>query len=204
MNKKTGRVAFQLLTIVVLLLESLKQDGLRYQPVSFPIVYEYSKLTLKSSAGIVLIPPERLPSLNRSTEEDFVEVEKGSISGYIGEIEVFHHLHCLNFVRQYIWSESYNEDQLPSLLNHEGERSGEVNKLHASHCIEVMRQALMCNADLTPYLMFKTPGEASPVTEDFNASHKCKKFDRIMDWMKANSAAEEWAEIRKELFDHGH
>jgi hypothetical protein len=116
---------------------------------------------------------------------------------------VFHQLHCLNFVRQYIWSDSYDADQVPTLLTQDGERSGEVNKLHATHCIEVIRQALMCNADLTPYLMFKTLG-ASPVTEDFNASHKCKKFDRITDWMKVNSAAEEWAEIRNELFGNGH
>lgn len=153
-------------------------------------------------AGIILIPPERVSSLNRSTDQKFVQVKKDSVTGYIGEIEVFHHLHCLNFVRQYIWSESYNQTQLPTLLNQGEERSGEVNKLHAAHCIEVIRQALMCNADLTPYLMFKTPAAASPITEDFNASHKCKKFDRIMDWMRVHSAAEEWATVRKGYFGH--
>ncbi|KUJ15077.1 uncharacterized protein LY89DRAFT_708583 [Mollisia scopiformis] len=157
-----------------------------------------------ANSGIVLIPPDRIPSLNRSIEQGFVEVTVRNSSGFIGEIEVFHHLHCLNFIRQYVWVDFYPEDQAPSLLKGNGESQREVNRLHVAHCIEVLRQALTCNADLTPYLMYKTPNGKSPVTEDFNASHMCKNFDRIMDWMKDNSAAEEWAEVRKEYFGHQH
>lgn len=128
----------------------------------------------------------------------------GQNSGFIGEIEVFHHLHCLNFVRQFVWQDFYPANQVPSLLKNNGDEQMEVNRLHVSHCIEVLRQALTCNADLTPYLMYKTPNGASPVTEDFNANHKCKKFDRIMGWMKDNSAAEAWTDIREALLDNSH
>jgi len=157
---------------------------------------KWSEIT---NSGTVLLSPERISSLNRSVEQGFVEATVDSISGFIAEIEVFHHLHCLNFVRQYIWLDFYPVGQIPSLMT---QGKIEVNRLHATHCIEVLRQALTCNADLTPYLLYKTPNAESPVTEDFNANHKCKRFDLIMDWMKENSAAGGWAAVRKEYFGH--
>ncbi|KAL9044034.1 MAG: hypothetical protein Q9214_002801 [Letrouitia sp. 1 TL-2023] len=132
----------------------------------------------------VLIPPERIPFLNRSIEQGFVEANPPAPHGYIATVEVFHHLHCLNVVRQYATRDRYPEGLVPTILKY---NSPAVAVAHVDHCIEVLRTSLTCNADLTPYLWYKEPngGDGAP-REDFQATHKCKRFDRILDWVKEN------------------
>jgi hypothetical protein len=140
----------------------------------------------------VVIPPERLPFLNRSVEQGFVPVYPNSTHGYIAGVEVFHHLHCLNVLRQYAWHDSYPEELLPSLFKY---NSPLAVRAHVDHCIETLRLALMCNADVTPYLLYEQkaePGLDVPAREDFEAFHKCKKFDRLLDWVKINGVVVPW------------
>lgn len=70
---------------------------------------------------------------------------------------------------------------VPDLL-----KSMEGARKHAQHCIETLRQALMCTSDITPYLIYKTedpsPG-SEPAREDFQASHKCRKFPKLLEWV---------------------
>ncbi|KAF3807196.1 hypothetical protein GCG54_00008651 [Colletotrichum gloeosporioides] len=138
----------------------------------------------------VIIPPDRVSYLNRSVDQGFVSAIHDSPSlGYIGVVEVFHHLHCLNMLRQYIWKDSYPQDITPSLLK---SNSPEIARDHTSHCIDTLRQALMCTGDVTPYLVYKKKdSEASeaPIREDFQASHKCRKFPKLLDWVKRNGVA---------------
>ena len=130
----------------------------------------------------VLIPPERISSLNRSIEQGFVEAEQPAPHGYIAGVEVFHHLHCLNVVRQFAWRDQYPEHLVPTLLKY---NTPTVARGHVDHCIETLREALTCNADVTPYLWYKNVGEGNgPAKEDFQATHKCKRFDRIVDYVK--------------------
>ncbi|KAL9612138.1 MAG: hypothetical protein Q9167_003254 [Letrouitia subvulpina] len=132
----------------------------------------------------VLIPPKRIPFLNRSIEQGFVEAEPSAQHGYVAGVEVFHHLHCLNMVRQYATRDRYPEGLVPTILKY---NSPAVAVAHVDHCIETLRAALTCNADLTPYLWYKNSGEGDgPAKEDFQATHKCKRFDRIVDWVKEN------------------
>ncbi|KAK2020657.1 hypothetical protein LX32DRAFT_606149 [Colletotrichum zoysiae] len=139
-----------------------------------------------SQVPAVIIPPERLSSLNRNPDP-FVPVSSGSpSSGYIAGVEVFHHLHCLNALRQIVWRDSYSEGKVPvpNLL-----RTREGARRHAEHCVETLRQALMCTSDVTPYLIYKTedtsPG-APPAREDFQASHRCRRFPKLLEWITDN------------------
>ncbi|TEA19375.1 Cyclochlorotine biosynthesis protein O [Colletotrichum sidae] len=138
----------------------------------------------------VLIPPDRVPYLNRSVDQGFVPaIPSSPSSGYVGAIEVFHHLHCLNMLRQYIWRDSYPQDIVPSLLK---SNSPHVARDHTSHCIDTLRQALMCTSDVTPYLVYKRKGSSAteaPLREDFQASHKCRKFPKLLDWVTKNGVA---------------
>lgn len=142
----------------------------------------------------VLIPPEQISSLNRSIEQGFVEAEPPAQPGYIAGVEVFHHLHCLNVVRQFASRDRYPDGLVPTLLKF---NSPAVARAHVDHCIEALRAALMCNADLTPYLWYKYPDEGDgPAKEDFQATHKCKRFDRIVDWMRENGVNVPVAAVR--------
>jgi len=61
---------------------------------------------------------------------------------YVVELNVFHQLHCLHGLRQQL----YNPRHLPW-------QNGEPVtfwEFHMNHCIEHLRETLMCNADITP------------------------------------------------------
>ncbi|PYH80072.1 hypothetical protein BO82DRAFT_433670 [Aspergillus uvarum CBS 121591] len=94
-----------------------------------------------------------------------------------------YHLHCLNVLRQYIGRDEYPEGLLPRILK---QNSPLAIRAHVDHCIETLRLALMCNADVTPYLLYEKEVESPlqvPAREDFEAFHKCKKFDSIVFWI---------------------
>ncbi|KAM0800908.1 hypothetical protein BDR22DRAFT_805330, partial [Usnea florida] len=113
---------------------------------------------------------------------------------YIAGVEVFHHLHCLNVVRQFASRDMYPESLVPTLFMY---NSPAVARAHVNHCIEALRAALTCNADLMPYLWYKYPEEGDgPAKEDFQATHKCKRFDRIADWLRENGVKVPVAAVR--------
>ena len=102
-------------------------------------------------------------------------------------------------VRQWGSRDRYPEGLVPTLLKY---NSPAVARAHVDHCIEALRAALTCNADLTPYLWYKYPDEDSGLAkEDFQATHKCKRFDRIVEWMRANGVNVPVAAVRGKL-DH--
>ncbi|QDS74192.1 hypothetical protein FKW77_002108 [Venturia effusa] len=132
----------------------------------------------------VMIPGAKLIELDRSPTQGFVETKPQKYGiGYVGTIEVFHHLHCLNVLRQYVQRDEYPAGLVPWLFK---ANSKNVARDHVTHCIATLREALMCNADLTPYLWFK--GKAGEVAkEDFGASHKCKSWASIVDGVKEHA-----------------
>lgn len=144
----------------------------------------------------VLIPPESISSLKRSIEQGFVEAEPPAKPGYIAGVEVFHHLYCLIVVRQWGSRDRYLEGLVPTLLKY---NSPAVARAHVDHCIEALRAASTCNADLTPYLWYKYPDEGNGLAkEDFQPTHKCKRFDGIIDWMRENGVNVPVAAVRGE------
>lgn len=142
-----------------------------------------------------MIPEEDLILLDRSATQGFVEGKReGGGVGYVGTVEVFHHLHCLNVVRQYVQRDEYPDGLVPWLFK---SNSKQVARDHVTHCIATLREALMCNADLTPYLWFK--GKVGEVAkEDFRASHKCKNWDSIIEGVKNHAV-----DIPKSAFQPG-
>ena len=53
----------------------------------------------------------------------------------------------------------------------------DLRTVHAPHCIDWIRQELMCNADLTLNTMY----------QEMTVPHRCRDFDGILDWTKKNS-----------------
>lgn len=69
--------------------------------------------------------------------------------------------------------------------------------MHADHCIETLRLTLMCHSDVTPVLLkwdsYYDPPRASP---DFNSHHRCRNFDKILEWNIENGL--------EKFGEHGH
>lgn len=54
---------------------------------------------------------------------------------------------------------------------------------HARHCLDALRQSLMCNADVATYV-WQWNDEDGIVQPTGNVVHTCKDFERIVEWAK--------------------
>jgi len=49
------------------------------------------------------------------------------------------------------------------------------------HCIDYLRQVIMCHGDLTP-ITFEWNDELSTYLAHHRTQHVCRRFDKIFDW----------------------
>ncbi|KAF8541807.1 hypothetical protein BDD12DRAFT_731081, partial [Trichophaea hybrida] len=96
---------------------------------------------------------------------------------YIVSLSVFHQLHCVaiqNMLRKELWS---NKTFTPE---HEL-----VRMKHLSHCLDALRQSLMCCADITPlpWVWDQRAGEAKEVAV---VQHTCRNFEKVRRWALDN------------------
>ncbi|KAK0702002.1 hypothetical protein B0T26DRAFT_660122 [Lasiosphaeria miniovina] len=92
---------------------------------------------------------------------------------------VFHYLHCLNGIRQGYWAvhsaavagEKLNASSLPMM----------ISAPHVRHCIDLLRQSLMCNADLT----VEVKDEAAGGVHGFGEEHRCVDWSGLVGWTSA-------------------
>ncbi|KAL8660536.1 MAG: hypothetical protein Q9202_006459 [Teloschistes flavicans] len=96
-------------------------------------------------------------------------------------LEVFHQLHCLNLIREYTYKDYY-ESRSPSFTD-----PPEMVRTHVDHCIEILRQKLMCDADVgvITYNWVAIRGLPWP---NFNVVHQCRNFDGVVEWGKRHNA----------------
>ncbi|EED21439.1 conserved hypothetical protein [Talaromyces stipitatus ATCC 10500] len=122
---------------------------------------------------------ETLLGLNLDLDEDEV-VLKGSTfqwpesGNYFTGIDVYHSLHCLNRLRQAIYPEYYTR-----IFNHPSDPSRKNHIETLDHCINHIRQAIQCHADLTP-MEWRLDG--NKIILKTNTQHTCRNFEQINGW----------------------
>ncbi|CAI6336612.1 unnamed protein product [Periconia digitata] len=91
-------------------------------------------------------------------------------------ISVFHQLHCLNNLRKRIF---WNETTRGPIAE-----NPDFGMKHMDHCIDSLRQSLMCSSDLTPipYAWNTKYHQTLPVPA---TTHTCRDFEAIRDWARA-------------------
>ncbi|GFG19482.1 hypothetical protein IFM5058_10133 [Aspergillus udagawae] len=94
----------------------------------------------------------------------------------IVSIDVFHQLHCLNVLRQALRPDYYTR--------HDPEPAYSI---HINHCLDHLRQALMCHVDVTPIPVLWAEKEDRPLN-DFQVEHTCRNFWKVKDWARERSA----------------
>ncbi|KAJ3510759.1 hypothetical protein NLJ89_g4492 [Agrocybe chaxingu] len=109
------------------------------------------------------------PSKVRFSDEDG--------GGYMGTIEIVHQLHCLNTLRKYVHYEYYKK--FDPLFDDAGPKI-----FH--HCVEIIRQSLMCSADVAMITYEWVKGFRLPYP-DFNTKHQCRNYQKILDWANDNA-----------------
>lgn len=57
------------------------------------------------------------------------------------------------------------------------------NADHISHCVDSIRQSLMCSSDIST-IVWQWSESLQKVIVKGNVAHTCRNFDRIRDWAK--------------------
>lgn len=104
---------------------------------------------------------------------------------YVVELDVFHQLHCLNTLRKTLFPLQY-PDQFTDLYTKEGQRNYTSNDArHYDHCIDTIRESLMCHADVATIYWQWIPSVRVPKPR-LEVTHTCRDFEAIREWAKEN------------------
>ncbi|KAI0905868.1 hypothetical protein F4823DRAFT_609400 [Ustulina deusta] len=88
--------------------------------------------------------------------------------GYLGGLDMFHTLHCLDHIRMSLYPDKHG---LHGLHDH----------IHQVHCVDHLRQMIQCYSDMTiiPTRYFESVGHNYI---DSNRPHTCRDFTKIREW----------------------
>lgn len=112
---------------------------------------------------------EEMRKLNHT--DNPIELRNGG--GYFGQLSAYHHLHCLSMLRKVLWHDMYNVS-IPDLRS------------HADHCINDIRQSLMCHADLSVVTFWWHPEMRKPMP-NFHIDQTCVNWDALDAWASKRS-----------------
>ncbi|KAL7946385.1 tat pathway signal sequence [Trichoderma barbatum] len=144
--------------------------------------------------------PDYPPLLNISIEDaqastsyplqTAVHLNETQNIGYMASLGFFHQIHCLNMLRKFIYLDYYKETQ-PSWYTQPYLRG------HADHCVDMLRESIMCHGDTTLIVYHWIKGYADPVP-DFSTIHTCRDPEAILDWMQTNQII-----LKDAVYKHG-
>ncbi|KAL7941443.1 hypothetical protein V8C42DRAFT_335141 [Trichoderma barbatum] len=147
--------------------------------------------------GISTIPKSQAKLL-----PNYTSPVPGHEDEYIVELDVFHQLHCLNIFRKaftpiYLSDWEYIRDADASLnwtipqsypyeAFEENRVKHSINPWHIGHCLESLRQSIMCHADITPAVWHWDHSVPNSTRNKpwLTVLHTCRDFDRIREWAK--------------------
>ncbi|KAK4107279.1 hypothetical protein N656DRAFT_833177 [Canariomyces notabilis] len=114
---------------------------------------------------------DEIRKLNRSEDPKPIELREGG--GYFGQLSAYHHLHCLKMLRLVVWHDAYNVS---------------INDLrgHADHCIDDIRQAIMCQPDLSVVTFWWHPQKRKPMA-NFHLDQTCVDWGKLDEWAAKRS-----------------
>ncbi|KAF2722905.1 hypothetical protein K431DRAFT_220920, partial [Polychaeton citri CBS 116435] len=64
---------------------------------------------------------------------------------------------------------------------------------HLEHCVETLRQNIMCHGDISLLTNNWVEGRDMPYP-NFNTIHTCKKWDTLVEWNMNRDATVEWVD----------
>ncbi|KAI5458860.1 hypothetical protein BGZ63DRAFT_514270 [Mariannaea sp. PMI_226] len=131
-------------------------------------LYEFGLLAISKNEAALL--PNRTGRIANTEDKYFVE------------LDVFHQLHCLNMIRMSRYPEYYRNlhtSEADEILTY-------FDSEHIEHCIDTIRQSLMCQTDITP-LVYQWDNNKERMRIHGDVIHSCRNFDRIREWAKEKS-----------------
>ncbi|KIJ48692.1 hypothetical protein M422DRAFT_162401, partial [Sphaerobolus stellatus SS14] len=94
---------------------------------------------------------------------------------YLGLFDVFHQLHCLDSIRRTLHKDYYGVGE-----HHNYDM---LEPKHAFHCVEYIRQALMCNPDVSMNV-WNWYDDLKGVRGSSHQAHTCVNFSKLQEWAR--------------------
>ncbi|KAE8356752.1 hypothetical protein BDV28DRAFT_163765 [Aspergillus coremiiformis] len=118
---------------------------------------------------------------------------------YLVQLDVWHELHCLNDLRKTLYPERYTDSSLDSLKFPNGTINRDTDMFrHWDHCIDSIRQTLMCHADVSPIPFHINVPARKGIFPRLATTHTCRNFTKIQDWAKERFAGDWRVELEPE------
>lgn len=108
---------------------------------------------------------------------------------YLVQLDVWHELHCLNDLRKILYPEVYGGLDKVRLPNGTIDRDNDTFR-HWDHCVDSIRQTLMCHADVAPIPFHVNVPINSGVFPRLATTHTCRNFTKVQLWAKEHWAGE--------------
>lgn len=110
----------------------------------------------------------------------------------MAQVEAVHQIHCLHFIWRDHHLAFFPEDKAKK------DRAPEYYEAHYEHCVDALKQRLMCTADPGMVTFRWVEGHRGP-EPDFNTDHKCRDYESLLEWNRDNAASVEVNDIRWEV-----
>ncbi|CAI6340618.1 unnamed protein product [Periconia digitata] len=125
----------------------------------------------------IRVTAEELDAVNRTS----TNAEDGE-GGYLATLDVFHHLHCLWNVRHFL-APDYYKDQVDQHIT----KPGEIYPTHIDHCLDLIRQHLMCQGDISMYTYDYMETDRTKIMPNFKVERMCMNWEHLAAWIEKRS-----------------
>ncbi|KAI0855865.1 hypothetical protein F4860DRAFT_446445 [Xylaria cubensis] len=105
-----------------------------------------------------------------SSNQTSVRLPNGQ--GSLVWMDVSHQLHCVKYLRQWIYRDHYHPEVGPEETPHW--------LLHTDHCLDLIRQALMCHPDTSLMTFHWAAGSREPMLKLESPEHDCVDWEDLM------------------------
>ncbi|KAH9887534.1 hypothetical protein F4778DRAFT_431325 [Xylariomycetidae sp. FL2044] len=128
-----------------------------------------------TNIGDTMISREEMINLGLNPDTSLAITDPDGKPGYRVAVEVFHQLHCLNLLRQDVYKDHY------APLG--GDTAAEPADLrgHLDHCIDALRQFIMCQGDVGVFSFDFPYGDGDP-WPNYSTPRTCRNFESIRQW----------------------
>ncbi|KAK3336704.1 hypothetical protein B0T19DRAFT_471738 [Cercophora scortea] len=133
-----------------------------------------------------VIVPDHLAARSGLRESN-VQVSEVYGGGYLANVEGLHHLHCLNLIRKAVY---FNYDYYKRLGEKEFSNDEVILRPHITHCIDIIRQQLMCVVDVGMMGQVWWGRDDPKAFPDFGTKHKCRDFEAVRRWAEEHQVPE--------------
>jgi hypothetical protein len=116
----------------------------------------------------------------------------GPTDADIARPEVFHALHCMDAIHTHVSASMYPNITTPGMRHQQSHYeemekiSPGIQELHMEHCIDLLREYVVCHADLTPSPLYSYDGWPGVIGKA--GPRVCRKWEPTRRWMDNRGA----------------